>query len=129
MYVIHTCFDESFFIPCNSWDTFHKSLLLLWGIVILLLFFSRHVVAFIVAGISVTWPKVFSKILIWEQRPIAIDEKPFQAPKIIFKSPKLIGQKSLLYGHLLKGKSLKFTFLTEPIFQVLLRGSSPSKNT
>ena len=38
-------------------------------------------------------------------------EKPFQAPKIIFKSPKLIGQKLLSYGHLLKDKRLKFTFV------------------
>ena len=35
-------------------------------------------------------------------------EQPLQAPKIIFKSPKLIGQKSLSYGHLLKDKRLKF---------------------
>ena len=38
-------------------------------------------------------------------------EKPFQASKIIFKSPKLIGQKLLSYGHLLKDKRLKFTFV------------------
>ena len=31
-------------------------------------------------------------------------EKPFQAPKIIFKFPKLIDQESLSYGHLLKDK-------------------------
>ena len=48
-------------------------------------------------------------------------EKPFQAPKIIFKSPNLIGQKFD------KRKRLKFTFLTVPTFQVLVRGSSPSK--
>ena len=40
--------------------------------------------------------------------------KPFQAPKILFKSVKLIGQKSLSYGHLLKDKRLKFTFLRGP---------------
>ena len=33
--------------------------------------------------------------------------KLFQAPKIIFKSSKLIGQKSLSYGHLLQDKRLK----------------------
>ena len=36
-------------------------------------------------------------------------EKPFQAPETIFKLPKLIGQKFLSYGHLLKDKRLKFT--------------------
>ena len=51
-------------------------------------------------------------------------EKPFQAPKIILKSPKLIGQKSLSYAHLLKDKRLKLTFLTEPTIQVLVRGRS-----
>ena len=35
-------------------------------------------------------------------------EKPFQPPKIIFKSHKLIGKMSLSYGHLLKDKRLKF---------------------
>ena len=43
-------------------------------------------------------------------------EKPLQTPKIIFKSPKLIGQKSLSYEHLLKDKILKFKFLREPTF-------------
>ena len=56
-------------------------------------------------------------------------EKPFQAPKIIFKSPKLIDQESLSYGHFLKDKRLKYTFLREPTLQVLLRGSSPPKKT
>ena len=56
-------------------------------------------------------------------------EKPFQTPKIIFKSPKLIGQKSLSYAHLLKDKRLKFTFLRQPTFQVLVCGSSPPKKT
>ena len=51
--------------------------------------------------------------------------KTFQAPKIIFKSPKL----SFSYGHLLKDRRLKFTFLTGPTFQVLLRGSSLPKKT
>ena len=37
-------------------------------------------------------------------------EKLFQAGKIIFQSPKLIGQK-LSYGHLSKNKRLKFLFL------------------
>ena len=36
--------------------------------------------------------------------------KPFQAPKIIFKSPKPIGQKALSYGHLFKDRRLKFAF-------------------
>ena len=49
--------------------------------------------------------------------------------KIIFKSPKLIGQESLSYEHLLKDKRLKFTFLREPTFQVLVCGSSLSKKT
>ena len=40
-------------------------------------------------------------------------EKPFQAPKIIFKSSKLIDQNSLPYKPLLKEKRLKFTFLKE----------------
>ena len=40
-------------------------------------------------------------------------EKPFQAPKIIFKSLKLICQVLLSYGHLLRGKRLKFTFLRD----------------
>ena len=35
-------------------------------------------------------------------------EKPFQAPKILFKSPRLIGQESLSYGHLLKDRSSHF---------------------
>ena len=56
-------------------------------------------------------------------------KKLFQAPKIIFKSPKLIGQKSLSYGHLLKNKTLKFTTLRESIFQVFLHRSSPPKKT
>ena len=55
-------------------------------------------------------------------------EKPFQAPKIIFTSPKLVVQKWLSYAHLLKDKRFKFTFLGEPTFQVLVRGSSPPKN-
>ena len=38
--------------------------------------------------------------------------KPFQAPKIIFKSRKPIDQKCLSYAHRLKDKMLKFTFLT-----------------
>ena len=54
-------------------------------------------------------------------------EKLFQVPKIVFKSPKLIDQKSLSYGHLLKDKRLKFTFLREPTFQVLVHGSSALK--
>ena len=33
--------------------------------------------------------------------------KPFQAPKILFKSPKLIGQKMLPYEHILKDKRFK----------------------
>ena len=56
-------------------------------------------------------------------------EKPFQAPKIIFKSPELIGQELLSYGHLLKEKRLKFTFLREPTFQVLVGGSLAPKKT
>ena len=56
-------------------------------------------------------------------------EKPFQAPKIIFKYPKLIGQKPLSYGHLLKSKRLKFTFLREPTYQVLVDQSSLPKKT
>ena len=69
----------------------------------------------------VTWPKpVFSKILIQEKKPIAtftaLPEKPFQAPKIIFKSPKLVCQKSLSYERLLKNKRLKFTFLRQSTF-------------
>ena len=56
-------------------------------------------------------------------------EKPFQTPKIIFKSPKLIDQESLPYGHLLKDKRLKFTFSREPTFQVLVPGSSAPKKT
>ena len=56
-------------------------------------------------------------------------EKPFEAPKIITKSPKLISQESLSYGHLFKDKRLKFTFLREPTFQVLVRGSSPAKKS
>ena len=42
----------------------------------------------------------------------------FQAPKIIFKYPKLIGHMSLSYGHFLKDKRLKFIFLRGPTFQV-----------
>ena len=56
-------------------------------------------------------------------------EKPLQAPKIIFRSPKLIGQKILSYEYILKGKRLKFTILGGPTFQVLLRGNSPLKKT
>ena len=56
-------------------------------------------------------------------------EKSFQTPKLILKSPKLIGPESLSYGQLLKDKRLKFTFSREPTFQVLVRGSSaPKKN-
>ena len=54
-------------------------------------------------------------------------EKPFQAPKIIFKSPKLIGQRSLSYGHLLKDERLKFTFLRGPTFQVFGTWNFPAK--
>ena len=57
------------------------------------------------------WSKAaFSKVHFLQHFP----EKPFQAPKIIFKSPKLIGQELLLYGHILKDKRLKFIFLREP---------------
>ena len=56
-------------------------------------------------------------------------EKPFKAPKIIFRSLKLIGQKSLSYGHLLKDKRLKFTFLRESTFQILVRGDLMPKKT
>ena len=56
-------------------------------------------------------------------------EKPFQARKIIFKSPRLISQKSLSYGYLVKDKRLKFIFLRETTFQVLVRGSPPPKKT
>ena len=34
-----------------------------------------------------------------------------------------------IYGHLLKDKTLKFTFLRGPTFQVLVRGSSPPRKT
>ena len=54
-----------------------------------------------------------SEILPRSQLPRYFLEKPFQAPKIIFKSPKLIGQEPLSYRHLLKDKRLKFTFLRE----------------
>ena len=54
-------------------------------------------------------------------------EKPFQAFKITFKSPKLIVQELLSYGHLLKDKRLKFRFLRAPTLQVLVRGSSAPK--
>ena len=47
----------------------------------------------------------------------------------LYQIPQLIGQKSLSYGHLLKGKRLKFTMLREPTFQVLVRESSPPKKT
>ena len=46
------------------------------------------------------------------------DDKTFQAPKILIKSPKLIGQKQLSYERLLKDKNLNFTFLRMPTFQV-----------
>ena len=46
----------------------------------------------------------------WSQLSQQFPAKPFQAPKITFKSPKLIGQKLLSYGDLLKDKRLKFTF-------------------
>ena len=86
------------------------------------------------AGTSFTWPRaIFSKILVLEKKSRSqharqLAEKPFQAPKIIFKSPKLIVQKRLSYVRLLKDKRFKFTFLGEPTFQVLVRGSSPPKN-
>ena len=72
--------------------------------------------------------------LIQEKKPIAnfaaISLKTISGTSnFVLKSPKLIGQKSLSYGHLLKDKRLKFTFLREPIFQVLLRGSLPPKKT
>ena len=50
-------------------------------------------------------------------------------PKILLKSPKLIGQKFLSYERFVKDKRLKFTFLGRPAFQVFLRGSSPPKKT
>ena len=56
-------------------------------------------------------------------------KKPFQAPKILFKSPKVIGQKLLSCRHVLKYKRLKFTFLRGPAFQVMVCGSSPPKKT
>ena len=52
---------------------------------------------------------------------------PSNSLKNHFKSPKLIDQKSLLHGHLLKDKRLNFTFLRRPIFQVLVSGGSPPK--
>ena len=58
-----------------------------------------------------------------------IAEKPFQVPKIIFNSPKLIGQKSLSYVQVLKDKRLKFTFLRWLTFQLLLPGSLLAKKT
>ena len=58
-----------------------------------------------------------------------VPEKPFQMAKIIFRSSKLIGRKSLSYENLLKDKRLKFTFLRESFFQVLVRGSSLPKKT
>ena len=54
-------------------------------------------------------------------------EKPFQGPKIIFKSPRLIGQKSLSYGHLLKDKVLKLTFLGEPTLFTAKEDLNPQK--
>ena len=42
--------------------------------------------------------------------------KSFKGPTIIFKYPKLIGQKVLSCEDLLEDKRLKFTFLTELIF-------------
>ena len=50
-------------------------------------------------------------------------EKPWQAPKIILKYAKLIRQKLLPYGR------LKFLFLRDLTFQVLVRGSSFPKKT
>ena len=54
----------------------------------------------------VTKSRIFKNLNLRKKadRSFHFPEKPFQAPKIIFKSPKLIGQKSLSYGHLLKDK-------------------------
>ena len=77
----------------------------------------------------VTKSRIFKNLNLRKKadRSFHFPEKPFQAPKIIFKSPKLTGEESLTYGHLLKDKRLKFTFLREPTFQVLVRGISPPK--
>ena len=63
----------------------------------------------------VTKSRIFKNL---NYRKKADRKKPFKAPKIIFKSPKLSDQKSLSYGHLLKYKRLKFTFLREPNFKI-----------
>ena len=54
----------------------------------------------IISGFSVTWQKEKLQLL----RQFA--RNPFQSPKILFKSPLLIGQESLLYGQLLKDKKV-----------------------
>ena len=79
----------------------------------------------------VTKSRIFKNLDLRKNAGLSRDfpEKPFQTPKIIFKSVKLIGQESLSNGHLLKSKILKFTFSREPTFQVLVRGSSVLKKT
>ena len=55
-----------------------------------------------------------------------VPEKLFEAPKFIFKSPKMIGLKSLSDGHLLKDKRLKLKFLRGASFH---HQSLPPKTT
>ena len=50
------------------------------------------------------------------QFSLQFPEKPFQAPKIIFKFPKLIGWRSLSNGHLLKDKRLKCVYPSGHLF-------------
>ena len=75
-----------------------------------------------------------SKNLNFKEKPDRIFPRTFlknrfRHLKLCSNPPKLIGQKSLSYGHLLKDKRLKFTCLRGPNFQVLVRGSSPLKQT
>ena len=60
---------------------------------------------------------------------MAISEKLFQAPKITFKSPKLIGLEVTVIWALFKRQKIEVTFLREPTFQVLAHGSPPLKKT
>ena len=85
-------------------------------------------------GTSVTWPKAaFFKNLNLRKK---VDrnfcdtflKNRFRHLKL-YSNPPTDWPGVIVFGHLLKDKRLKFTFLRESTFQVLVRGSSLSKKT
>ena len=89
-----------YFCCCVCQMTFLLLLFLLWHTCVQGFNIKRYHIGaiwdrFYIVGTSVTWK---SRAQLSPHFP----EKPFQASKIIFKSPKLIGSRLLSYGHLLK---------------------------